>query len=60
MLFLAVFCGFPAEYKLEHTIEHQQEKEYARALYDELYADFIAFSNKIILQAIPLSRGIVF
>src|SRR5688572_29176422 len=47
MLFLAVFCGFLAEYKLEHTIEHQREKEYARALYDELFADSIVFSNKI-------------
>lgn len=36
MLFLAVFCGFLAEYQLEHTIEHQREKEYASALYDEL------------------------
>jgi hypothetical protein len=32
MLFLAVFCGFLAEYQLEHIIEHQREKEYARAL----------------------------
>ena len=47
MLFLAVFCGFLAEYKLEHTIEHQREKEYARALYDELYADSIVFAEKI-------------
>jgi hypothetical protein len=47
MLFLAVFCGFLAEYKLEHTIEHQREKEYARALYDELYADSIVFASKI-------------
>jgi len=47
MLFLAVFCGFLAEYKLEHTIEHQREKEYARALYDELYADSIVFAKKI-------------
>jgi hypothetical protein len=47
MLFLAVFCGFLAEYKLEHTIEHQREKEYARSLYDELYADSIVFANKI-------------
>jgi len=47
MLFLAVFCGFLAEYQLEHIIEHQREKEYARALYDELYADSIVFANKI-------------
>ena len=47
MLFLAVFCGFLAEYQLEHTIEHQREKEYARALYDELYADSVVFAKKI-------------
>jgi hypothetical protein len=47
MLFLAVFCGFLAEYQLEHTIEHQREKEYAKALYDEFYADSIVFTNKI-------------
>jgi hypothetical protein len=47
MLFLAVFCGFLAEYKLEHVIEHQREKEYARSLYDELAADSVVFSKKI-------------
>ena len=47
MLFLAVFCGFLAEYQLEHTIERQREKEYAKALYDELFADSIVFANKI-------------
>ena len=47
MLFLAVFCGFLAEYQLQHTIEHQREKEYAKALYDELQADSIVFANKI-------------
>jgi len=47
MLFLAVFCGFLAEYQLEHIIEHQREKEYASALYDELYADSIVFTKKI-------------
>jgi hypothetical protein len=26
MLFLAVFCGFLAEYKLEHVIEHSGKK----------------------------------
>ena len=48
MLFLAVFCGFLAEYQLEHTIEHQREKEYARSLYDELYADSVVFAQKIV------------
>ncbi|MGZ8553760.1 MAG: hypothetical protein ACXWV8_10165 [Chitinophagaceae bacterium] len=47
MLFLAVFCGFLAEYQLEHTIEQQREKEYAAALYDEFLADSVAVANKI-------------
>ena len=47
MLFLAVFAGFLAENQREHYVEHQREKEYARALYDEFYADSIIFSNKI-------------
>ena len=47
MLFLAVFAGFLAENQREHYVEHQREKEYARALYDEFYADSIVFSGKI-------------
>ncbi len=39
ILFLAVFCGFLAEYKLEHTIEHQRAKEYAQSLYIDLQND---------------------
>ena len=39
MLFLAVFCGFLAEYQLEHTIENQRAKIYASNLLDELKKD---------------------
>jgi hypothetical protein len=39
MLFLAVFCGFLAEYQLEHVIENQREKKYAETLYEDLRAD---------------------
>jgi len=39
MLFLAVFCGFLAEYKLEHTIEHQREKKFAGLLHEDLKKD---------------------
>jgi len=39
MLFLAVFCGFLAEYKLEHTIENQREKKYVYSLIEDLKAD---------------------
>lgn len=41
MLFLAVFCGFLAEYQLEHVIEHQREKEYATLLIRDLENDTI-------------------
>src|SRR5262245_40841659 len=39
MLFLAVFCGFLAEYKLEHVIEHQREVKYVRSLVEDLKTD---------------------
>jgi hypothetical protein len=39
MLFLAAFCGFLAEYQLEHKIEKNREKEFAKALYAELLID---------------------
>ena len=47
MLFLAVFCGFLAEYKLEHVIEHQREKEFAQALYGELLDDSAVAATKL-------------
>ena len=39
MLFLAVFCGFLAEYQLEHVIENQREKKYVRLLIQDLEKD---------------------
>jgi hypothetical protein len=39
MLFLAVFCGFLAEYKLEHTIEHNREQQYITTLIEDLKSD---------------------
>ena len=33
MLFLAVFCGFLAEYQLEHVIEQKREKQFIKASY---------------------------
>jgi len=47
MLFLAVFCGFLAEYKLEQTIERHREKEYMISLYQDLKADTSNISNLI-------------
>ena len=39
MLFLAVFCGFLAEYQLEHKIEKDRAKELAKSFYEELKGD---------------------
>ena len=39
MLFLAVFCGFLAEYQLEHKIEKQREKKFIQLLTTDLQSD---------------------
>ena len=39
MLFLAVFCGFLAEYQLEHKIEKDRSKQYIHSLFEDLKAD---------------------
>ena len=39
MLFLAVFCGFLAEYQLEHKIERDRAKQYISSLYEDLKND---------------------
>ena len=39
MLFLAVFCGYLAEWQLERTIEHQREKQFIRSLVEDLKRD---------------------
>jgi hypothetical protein len=47
MLFLAVFCGFLAEYQLEHMIEKNREKEYISALVKDLRYDTAQFRSTI-------------
>ncbi len=39
MLFLAVFCGFLAEYQLEHKIERDREKQFINSLVADLQDD---------------------
>ncbi len=39
MLFLAVFCGFLAEYQLEHKIEKDREKQFMRSMINDLQND---------------------
>ena len=46
MLFLAVFCGFLAEYQLEHTIEKQKGADYIKSMIEDLQND-TAKLNKV-------------
>jgi len=47
MLFLAVFCGFLAEYQLEHTIEKSREKQYIKSFAEDLAMDTIDLEDRI-------------
>jgi hypothetical protein len=55
MLFLAVFCGFLAENKREHMVEHQRAKVYAANLYEELKKDTTGINRTI--QDIKITTG---
>lgn len=48
MLFLAVFCGFLAEYYLEHRIEKERGKQFIESFYEDLKTDTtkISFHTK--------------
>ncbi len=39
MLFLAVFCGFLAEYQLEHKIERERENQFMQTMAEDLKSD---------------------
>ena len=39
MLFLAVFCGFLAEYQLEHKIERDRVNRICHSCYEDLKRD---------------------
>lgn len=45
MLFLAVFCGFLAEYQLEHKIEKERAKKYIHSMYEDLKTDTATFAE---------------
>jgi len=47
MLFLAVFCGFLAEYQLEHKIEKDREHVYIRSMIEDLKKDTASLSFTI-------------
>ena len=47
MLFLAVFCGFLAEYQLEHKIERDREAQYIESLIADLKNDQLVLDEHI-------------
>ena len=47
MLFLAVFCGFLAEYQLEHKIERDREKQYILSMMQDLRDDTSSISSTV-------------
>jgi hypothetical protein len=55
MLFLAVFCGFLAEYQLEHKIESDRGKQYTYSFYEDMITDSSHFNNLISSFQIKLS-----
>src|ERR1700752_768520 len=50
MLFLAVFCGFLAEYQLEHIIEHNREKQFITTMVEDLKSDTAQLTDIIIYK----------
>ena len=47
MLFLAVFCGFLAEYQLEHKIEKDREKQFMKSLLEDLQQDSTSLADNL-------------
>ena len=47
MLFLAVFCGFLAEYQLEHKIESDRGRQYVYSMYEDLKMDTLTLNTII-------------
>ena len=50
MLFLAVFCGFLAEYQLEHKIEKDREHQYMKSMVADLGADTLMLEKNVSLR----------
>jgi hypothetical protein len=50
MLFLAVFCGFLAEYQLEHKIERDRELKFIQTFIEDLELDTAAINRNLVFQ----------
>jgi len=62
MLFLAVFCGFLAEYQLEHVIENQRENQYMISMVEDLKSDSLMLSDNVEQRKkrIPMVDSLIF
>ena len=62
MLFLAVFCGFLAEYQLEHKIEKDRELKYMQSMVEDLKFDTTRLATNISLrkQRIEMIDSLIF
>ena len=56
MLFLAVFCGFLAEYYLEHKIEKERENQFIHSLIEDLGQDITQFEQNIVTLKKSMQR----
>jgi hypothetical protein len=57
MLFLAVFCGFLAEYQLEHKIEKDREKDYMIGMLADLSSDTSQINQALVFSK-TISNGL--
>jgi hypothetical protein len=57
MLFLAVFCGFLAEYSLEHKIEKDREHQYMRSFVEDLERDTATLNTRIAYCNLTIARA---
>jgi hypothetical protein len=48
MLFLAVFCGFLAEYFLEHRIEKEKGKQYVQSMIEDMKSDSVKIEKNLL------------
>ena len=55
MLFLAVFCGFLAEYQLEHKIEKDRESQFIKSLVADLQDDVKNLDEMIVWEQLGIA-----
>jgi hypothetical protein len=57
VLFFAVFCGFLAEYQLEHKFESDREKVLAKVFYEDIKKDTAALISGIAFSKVKIKAA---